>query len=261
MAESFGQLGQCVGQLSWRFLKLNVYAVTQPKETAARLAVLCGHLSNGLEHIADRYTAEQLCEAAGHVLGHGIVFTAVPGALAGAGVGGRVVLDAVAGAKVGLTAASDMVKSAAAAKLVGQYGGEVVTAAVGAVKSSAGEGKLVKAVGEVAKKEIGWSLPEGGGIINGRRYTQHALERMAPDTLQVRAVLEQRAIQQGYMRGSKKFIDYVQPRGIPPIIVEDAIRNGEKSIGKNLETLEFSTDSIKVVVSKVSGSVITVHPK
>ena len=150
MAESFGQLGQCVAQLSWRFLKLNVYAVTQPKETASRLAVLCGHLSDGLEHIADRYTAEQLCEAAGHVLGHGVVVTAVPGALAGAGVGGKAVLDAVAGAKAGLTAASDMVKSAAAAKLVGQYGGEVVTAAVGAVKNSAGEGGVAEIVESVA---------------------------------------------------------------------------------------------------------------
>ena len=28
----------------------------------------------------------------------------------------------------------------------------------------------------------GWTMREGGDIINGRRYTQHALEKMAPDT-------------------------------------------------------------------------------
>jgi len=167
-----------------------VYAVTQPKETAARLAVLCGHLSNGLEHIADRYTAEQLCEAAGHVLGHGIVFTAVPGALAGAGVGGRVVLDAVAGAKVGLTAASDMVKSAAAAKLVSQYGGEVVTAAVGAVKNSTGrvarEGGVVcaveKSVEGIIKRGVNETckaiLKDGYYEVNGFKFSEYYYNKL-----------------------------------------------------------------------------------
>lgn len=41
-----------------------------------------------------------------------------------------------------------------------------------------------------------YDLPqEGGGMdINGRWYTEHALERMAPDTPQIRAELKQRAI-------------------------------------------------------------------
>ena len=36
-------------------------------------------------------------------------------------------------------------------------------------------------------------MTEGGGAINGREYSQHAMERMAPDTPQVRAELSKRA--------------------------------------------------------------------
>ncbi|EOO19758.1 pre-toxin TG domain-containing protein [Bacillus cereus] len=40
-----------------------------------------------------------------------------------------------------------------------------------------------KDLGKVSKvtEEIGWSMPRGGGVIDGRKYTEHALERMAPD--------------------------------------------------------------------------------
>ena len=34
-----------------------------------------------------------------------------------------------------------------------------------------------------------WDMTEGGGVINGREYSQHAMERMAPDTPTVRAEL------------------------------------------------------------------------
>lgn len=33
-------------------------------------------------------------------------------------------------------------------------------------------------------------MPRGGGVIDGRKYSEHALERMAPDTVQVRAELQ-----------------------------------------------------------------------
>lgn len=36
-------------------------------------------------------------------------------------------------------------------------------------------------------------MPRGGGSINGRKYSEHALERMAPDTIEVRAELTKRA--------------------------------------------------------------------
>lgn len=38
-----------------------------------------------------------------------------------------------------------------------------------------------------------WDMTEGGGIINGREYSQYAMERMAPDTPLVRAELSRRA--------------------------------------------------------------------
>ena len=41
-----------------------------------------------------------------------------------------------------------------------------------------------------------WDMTEGGGVINGREYSQHAMERMAPDTPTVRAELSRRAEKQ-----------------------------------------------------------------
>lgn len=109
--------------------------------------------------------------------------------------------------------------------------------------------------------EATWSMPEKGKMINGRWFTQHALERMAPDTIQVRAVLESRAIKAGKLPGSKEFLDYVQPRGIPPSVVEDAIKNGNRLVGKNMGTLEFVGPDVTVVVGEKSGTIITIIPK
>jgi len=35
---------------------------------------------------------------------------------------------------------------------------------------------------EGGRKTVTWDMTEGGGEINGREYSQHAMERMAPDT-------------------------------------------------------------------------------
>jgi hypothetical protein len=126
--------------------------------------------------------------------------------------------------------------------------------------------QLVKASGSLAGvvKEVveaTWSMPEKGKIINGRYFTQHALERMAPDTIQVRAILEDRALRAGIKRNSPDFFKYVDPRGIPPMAVEDAIQNGQRLPGKCKGTLEFDTDSIKVIINEASGSVVTIWPK
>ena len=67
-------------------------------------------------------------------------------------------------------------------------------------------------------EETKWDMPKGGKVINGRYYTQHALERMAPDTLEIRAKLSRRAEkianQKGYKLGTKDYnkfcIKYVQ---------------------------------------------------
>ncbi len=110
-------------------------------------------------------------------------------------------------------------------------------------------------------------LPEGGCVINGRFYTKHALERMAPKTPQVMAELEGRALAKGYVRpyqgdkgASEDFIKYVQPRDIPSIVIEDAIANGIQKIGtgKYAGTIEYTTVDLKVVINN-RGDVITIH--
>jgi len=116
--------------------------------------------------------------------------------------------------------------------------------------------------------KTGWSMKEGGEIINGREYSQHALERMAPDTSQVRAELEARATQnalgKGLNPGTNQYNDfitkYVDPRGITPSVIEDAIQNGTKVAGKTPYTWECATSDVNVIINEF-GDVITVMPK
>ncbi|KYG92202.1 hypothetical protein A0U40_04470 [[Bacillus] sp. KCTC 13219] len=116
--------------------------------------------------------------------------------------------------------------------------------------------------------EIGWSLPKGGGEINGRNYSKHALERMAPDTSEVRAALTSRAIEKakelGYKPQTKEFSDfikkYVDPRNIPPSVIEDAIMNSKKIPGNRSGTFVHETRDVKVIINE-AGDVITVIPK
>jgi hypothetical protein len=107
-----------------------------------------------------------------------------------------------------------------------------------------------------------WDLPpQGGGMrINGRWYTEHALERMAPDTLQVNAELEARLISRlrkaGLNPGSpawkvcldKGFKKVVDPRGIPPSVVEAEIQNP-------------GSTNVKVITAKRQQVVVTVMPR
>ena len=55
-------------------------------------------------------------------------------------------------------------------------------------------------------------MPEGGGIINGIEYSQHALERMAPNSPSVIAELSRRAEkiaeQKGYKLGTYEYIKF-----------------------------------------------------
>lgn len=96
-------------------------------------------------------------------------------------------------------------------------------------------------------------MPQNGQQINGRNYTKHALERMAPDTPQVRA------ISQGYERGSKEFNNFVSPRGIPPSVVEGVIEHSQAIQGKTPGTMEYHGPDLKIVTNLV-GDVITVIP-
>ena len=128
--------------------------------------------------------------------------------------------------------------------------------------SAATEEKIIQAAVEhVAQREAylqsgGWVLPKRGGAeINGRWYTEHALERMAPDNPQVRAMLEPRALERarakGYEPGTKEFGKWwdknkPDPRGVPPSLVEAEIAN------------PGSTD-ITVILNE-HGDVITTYP-
>jgi subtilisin family serine protease len=81
-----------------------------------------------------------------------------------------------------------------------------------------------------------WDLPrEGGAVINGRWYSEHALERMAPDIPQVRAQLRGRIDLRlrrlgigpehpAYQRVLGRAIERIDPRGVPPSVVEAEIR-------------------------------------
>lgn len=95
--------------------------------------------------------------------------------------------------------------------------------------------------------------------IGNRLYVRHAVERMYPNALQHRAKLETDAVLNGCERGTDKFVKYVQPRNIPPAVVEDAIANGIRSIGEKPNTIECVTKNVKVVIF-TNGIVKTVHP-
>lgn len=119
------------------------------------------------------------------------------------------------------------------------------------------EKEKTKTEDTLQKTSVEWDMPEKGKIINGRYYTKHALERMAPDTPQIRAELEKRATELGYKRGSEKFIEYVKPRGIPPSVVENAIKSATPEKGNTADTFVCLTDEIKVIINK-TGDVVSV---
>ncbi|MED1436339.1 S-layer protein [Bacillus mycoides] len=141
----------------------------------------------------------------------------------------------------------------------------------GTIKTVKTIGKVVGTVEDIEKKAknlekatqgtsgIGWSMPRGGGAINGRKYSEHALERMAPDTIQVRAELEARAKSRGLVPGTQKFKEFVDPRGITPSVVEDIIKNGTKKPGNKPDSWEYIGRDARVITND-KGDVVTVVP-
>jgi hypothetical protein len=143
-----------------------------------------------------------------------------------------------------------------------------VKAAVVAIKSIKARIIAIKAArpGGALYFNNGWSMRPGGAVINGRRYTEHALERMAPNTIAVRAEIERRAIQralrEGLTPGTRQYREYIasqiQPRNIPPSVVENAIRNSTPVPGNRPNTFEHIFENVRVVVNS-AGDVITVY--
>lgn len=130
-----------------------------------------------------------------------------------------------------------------------------------------GKGTACEAVESGSNTGI-WDMTEGGGVINGREYSQHAMERMAPDTPTVRAELSRRAEkaaqQKGLEVGTKEYYEYctkyVDPRNIPPSVIEDAISSSKAIPGNRPDTFIHETLDVKVVINS-NGKVITVIPK
>ena len=111
-------------------------------------------------------------------------------------------------------------------------------------------------------------MPKGGGVINGRKYSEHALERMAPNTLEVRAELttraHQKATEKGLKSGTKEYYEYVKkyvdPRGITPTVVEDAIKNAPIKPGKYDGTFMHQNENVTVITNNY-GDIVTVIPR
>jgi len=119
-----------------------------------------------------------------------------------------------------------------------------------------------------SEKETGWSMPKGGAIIDSRKYSEHALERMAPDTLEVRAELttraHEKATEKGLELGTEEYYDfvkkYVDPRGITPSIVEDVIKNTTATPGRYEGTFMHQNEKVTVIINN-NGDVIMVIPR
>jgi RHS repeat-associated protein len=106
----------------------------------------------------------------------------------------------------------------------------------------------------------------GGGYINGRWYTEHALERMAPDTPYVRAMLEARfqarAERLGYRPGTPEYQDYQQefgpnPQGVPSSVTEAQLADPELDSGVTV-VVNSSGDVVSVI--KLPGDIIPADP-
>ena len=95
--------------------------------------------------------------------------------------------------------------------------------------------------------------------INGRYYTEHALERMAPDTPQVRAELRSRAAGRLEKLGLtpdspawdaclRRSLQKIDPRGVPPSVVE-------------AEIARPGSTSVRVITAQRGQVVVTVMPR
>ena len=129
-------------------------------------------------------------------------------------------------------------------------------------------GKAGKGAKSVNVNATTWSLNDNGAIINGRNYTVHALERMAPNIPEVRAKLFSKATKRGENLGLKpgtkdykKFMTkYIDPRNIPPTVIEHAIKTTKAIQGNRAGTFIHETRDVRIIINN-SGDVITVIPK
>jgi hypothetical protein len=85
-----------------------------------------------------------------------------------------------------------------------------------------------------------WPSASGGPqVVNGFEYTIHALERMSPKGL----------IQKG---------NEIVSRGIPPSVVQNAIKFGAKNPGNTADEIVYTFENVRVVTNSETTRVITV---
>lgn len=91
---------------------------------------------------------------------------------------------------------------------------------------------------------------------------------MAPNTPEIKAELYKRATNIAKSKGlkptTKEYSDfvnkYVDTRNIPPMVIEDAVKNTPAISENSQGTFLHETESVKVVVNQ-NGDIITVIPK
>ncbi len=91
-------------------------------------------------------------------------------------------------------------------------------------------------------------------------WLQILLKFVLSNMLEPQKLPKEHGLQPGTYEYSSFVDKYVDPRGIPPSVVEDAIINGTKSPGNKPGTFVYETIDIRVVFNE-NGDIITVIPK
>lgn len=120
----------------------------------------------------------------------------------------------------------------------------VVAASYGVAKGVMAISKLAKMPAQIPKvlqlvESLKWPSPaKGRTIINGIEYTIHSLERMSP---------------RGIIHSGTDIIG----RGVPPSVVENAIKFGVKTTGKTSQEIVHTYENVQVVTNLDATSTLT----
>jgi len=123
--------------------------------------------------------------------------------------------------------------------------GSLVAGGYGAVKGVIAFNRLARAPAQITKvvklsSQLQWPSPaKGRSLINGIEYTTHAIERMAP---------------RGLIQNGTELIS----RGVPPTVVENAIKFGSKTLGNTPQEVVHTFENVRVITNVARNRVITV---
>ena len=123
--------------------------------------------------------------------------------------------------------------------------GSLIAGGYGAVKGIIAFHRLAKIPTQLTKvanfgSQLKWPSPaKGRSVVNEIEYTTHALERMAP---------------RGLIQSGTEVIS----RGVPPSVVDNAIRFGAKTLGNTPQEIVHMFENVRVVTNLDATKVITV---